>query len=167
MPKVNCQRLIAWRGFTLIETIIYLALFTIIVGGGMVATYQVIEGTVASYNYLVLQEEANFLFRKINWALTGSTVITVNSSALIVSKLISGMYTQLTFAPDGTAITLQRTGAPVALNSDSIFVSNLVFSDIPAAGAKPRGITTSFTLTTAQNGRVATQSFSTTKYLRK
>ena len=52
-------------GFTLIESIIYLSLLVIVVGGGVVAAYQVIQGTEATYNHVILQEEANFLFGKI------------------------------------------------------------------------------------------------------
>src|SRR3989338_5692599 len=74
-------------GFTLLETLIYLFLFAIVIGGGMIAAYNIIEGTDAAYNHVVLQEEANFLFRKISWALTGATAIsTPSATSLSVTK---------------------------------------------------------------------------------
>lgn len=151
-------------GFTLIEALLYIALFAIVIGGGMVATYQIIQATDASINQTILQEEANFLLRKVNWALTGATAITVNPSTLQTTKLISDVSTQLTFALTGTNITLRRgSNSPVILNSSSIQAKNLLFSNISGS---PHGVATSFTLTTAQNGRAATQNFKTTKYLR-
>jgi Tfp pilus assembly protein PilV len=112
-------------GFTLIETIIYLVLFIIIIGGGMVATYQVIQGTEASYNHVVLQEEANFLLRKIQWALTGATVVSATSSSLVASK---PNVAQLTFDVTGGNVRLQReSNTPVILNSSTIAVSNVSF----------------------------------------
>lgn len=155
-------------GFTLLETIIYIALFTIIIGGGMVAAYQIIQATDANYNHIVLQQEANFLFRKISWALTGATINTANTSQLVTTKVIATTPVQLTLAAAGNDMTLQRDSAsPVILNSASIVISNLLFTDIPAASGRPRGLETSFTLATNQNGRPATQDFSFTKYMRQ
>src|SRR3989344_8757434 len=136
-------------GFTLLETLIYLLLFTIVIGGGMVATYNVIESTAAGRNQIILQEEANFLFRKIDWALTGSIINSVGGSTLVIYK---NSNTHI-LTQSGSNLTIDGS----FLNSGSILVSNLVFADIPANGAKPRGIKTSFTLTTSQSGRPETQ----------
>src|SRR5262245_42467784 len=58
-------------GFTLIEVLVYLALFTILVGGAVLAAYNVIESNGRNQTLAVLQQESNFLTGKINWALTG------------------------------------------------------------------------------------------------
>jgi type II secretory pathway pseudopilin PulG len=147
------------RGFTLIETIIYLALFALVVGGGMVAVYQIISSTDATNNKVILQEEANFLLRKIDNTLTGAVAVSVSSSppTLVVTK--SGPQT---FASPSNDLTLNSK----VLTSGSIKVSNLTFERIPGSGGRPDMVVTSFTLTTNQNGRASTQNFSTTKYLR-
>lgn len=143
-------------GFTLIEVIIYIALFAIVVGGGMVATYQIISGTDAGTNHVILQEEANFLLHKIDWAMTGATSFSsLPSSSLIISKSGSTFKFDLDLNKN---IRLNST----ILNSSSIVVSNLSFTS-----PDTNGVTTTFTLTTAQNGRTTTQNFSTTKYLRQ
>jgi len=158
----------AQAGFTLIETILYLALFAIVIGGGMAAAYNIIQTTDANSNHVILQEEANFLFRKIDWALTGVTAITANTSTLVTTKPISGVSTQLTFALSVNTITLQRgTGTAVVLNSASIAVSALSFTKTAGGNGKPDSVTAAFSLITAQNGRGASQDFSLTKYLRK
>ena len=154
------------RGFTLIEVVIYLALFTIIIGGGMVSTYSIIESTNAGSNQVTLQEEANFLLRKVDWALIGASSVSVIISppTLIVTK--TGLPTLL-FDLNSSNLRLTRGGAsPVILNSSNTKVSNLSFTHI-TGGGKPDAITTTFTLTTAQNGRNTSQIFTTTKYLRK
>ena len=52
------------KGFTLIETMIYTALFSIIIGGGIVSAYQIITSTQGSSNQLISEQEADFLMRK-------------------------------------------------------------------------------------------------------
>ena len=65
------------KGFTLIETLIYIALFTILVGTAFATAYQLIQGTDILNTKTVNQEEVNFVLRKINWAL--GDVSTINN----------------------------------------------------------------------------------------
>lgn len=164
-------------GFTLIETLVYIVLFAIVIGGGMTATYQIIQATDANYNHVILQDEANFLFRKIDWALIGIIGITtppntIPTNNLVVNKTVNNTPATLTFEThdsDSTCpinyLCLKQSSA-VPLNSSSLAFSNPLFTRTIVSG-KPDSITASFTLTTAQNGRPATQNFSITKYLRK
>lgn len=156
------------KGFTLLESIIYIALFSIVIGGGMVATYQIIESSQASYNHVILQEEANFLFRKIDWALTGSLIATpavlAQANNLVVTKDIDGTSTQLEFilSANTNNLFLKRGLAdPNILNSSNLIVNSISFEQNPE-----KTIITNISLTTFQNGRVASQNFSMTKYIR-
>lgn len=156
------------KGFTLIESIIYIALFAIIIGGGMVGTYHIIQATDASYNHIILQEEANFLFRKIDWALTGATAVTTNSpNTVVIFKPISKVSTQFIFDEIGDSLTMQKNyNTPIILNSGSIAVSKTSFKKTSGLNGKPDKITADFTLTTVQAGRPVSQYFYFTKYLR-
>ncbi len=156
------------QGFTLIETLIYLALFAIVIGGGMIAVYQIIQSTDATNNKVIVQEEANFLLRKINWALTGATAVSVPSGTnLLVTKPISGTNVVLSFNLTGSNLTLQRDSGTVAvLNSSSLKISAVSFTKTSVSG-QPDAIIAAFTLTSALNGRNDTENFTTTKYLRK
>ena len=181
MLNVKCRQ----SGFTLIETIIYLFLFAIVIGGGMVAAYQIIEGTNATYNHVILQEEANLLFRKIDWALTGlDGASSINTpSTCTPSPCTSSSNTDLIITKDGTSHSFCLVGTNLflqlnsgcsasspGLNSSSTAVSLTpsipLFERIVTPG-KPNAIKTSFTLTTIQGGKPATQDFSFTKYLRR
>lgn len=154
-------------GMTLIEIVIYSALFSIIIGGGMIATYEIISSTDNGANRVVLQEEANFLLRKISWALTGATNINIISTTRLQVTKSSSTYT---FNLCGTNLTIESgagktcSSSPIILNSSSIKVSSSnLFSPTTSNG----GLITDFTLTTVQNGKNVSQSFSTTKFLRQ
>jgi len=159
------------KGFTLIETLVYIALFAIVIGGGMIATYQIIQATDADTNHTILQEEANFLLRKIDWALTNSSTIAIVGNTLTVTEpLLPPEQNRLVFDLDSGNLRLRRFDDATnvmfssnSLNSINLAVSNLSF--VSLSGAK--GVKAAFTLTTAQNGRLATEDFSTTKYLRQ
>ncbi len=144
-------------GFTLIESLIYIALFAIVIGGGMIATYQIIESSAALTNHSVLQEEANFLFRKVSWVVTGATSMSNSSSSLTVTKSINGIPTSFTFNYASPNLKLQG----ITLNSSSISIPNLTFQKTSLGN----GIVVNFTLTTVQNGRNISQDFSYTKYI--
>jgi len=150
------------NGFTLIETIIYIALFAIIIGGGLATTLQIIEATNAAQNHVILQNEANFIFRKLDWAMTGATGIYPNDPDNNELQVAKDSTSLLFDASDNSNITLNGTG----LNSSSIQISNVEFKKFQTTG-EPDSITVTFTMTTNQNGKSATEDFSYTKYLRQ
>jgi hypothetical protein len=155
------------KGFTILEMVIYIALFSIIIGGGMTAAYQIIGGGYADTNHVILQEEANFLMRKIDWAVSDNAA-SVTGSRLEVTKN-SQPYTfnycnskELTIEK-GTGKNCSNN--PTLLNPISIIVTKTGATPIfQQTGSK---IVVSFTLTTKQNGRNSSEDFTTTKFLRK
>ncbi len=154
------------KGFTLIETLIYITLFTIVIGGGMVAAYQIIQAANASQNYIALQEEANFLLRKIDWTMSGVTQIcSISTNKLAVTKsypTVCTIYSESILTITQNSITLASgNGISVPLNSSSIIISDASFI---SAG---NGVTAKFTMTSSIDGRNISESFSTTKYLRQ
>ena len=132
------------NGFTLIETLIYIALFTIIIGGAMVAVYQIIESTNRTNERVVIQEDVNFLLRKLYWALTGASAVSATATTLTVTKGGSNLVFELT----GDDLTLDTK----PLNSSFVKVE-------PVAGivftydSGERKVTTVFTI----NGRQVDQ----------
>ena len=157
------------QGFTLIEALIYLALFAVIIGGISMVAYALVESTGSSQTRISIQEEAGFLLGKLDWALTGAQTITVTASTLTVNKYNFGGSNPLIFDLNAGKVRLKTaSAAAVNLNNDDITVSVLSFTDIPAAAGKPQGVTASFTVQKpSPRGEVISQSFVTTKYLRQ
>ena len=78
------------NGFTLIETIVYLALFSIMMGGAIVALFNLFESSGRELTHIMLQEEGNFIIAKINWAISGAQSVNQPSgygSLLSVNKV--------------------------------------------------------------------------------
>jgi type II secretory pathway pseudopilin PulG len=151
------------RGFTLIETLLYIALFALVMGGFMVATYQVIASTTRTQEKVQVQEEGDFLLHKIDWALTGASVIELPAVGATgdVLKVQNGGVT-LEFGLASGHLQLKRdSGAFANLNSDNVTVTDLNFShsDIDGVGGKPGNVAAGF--------RVEGQYFETLKYLRQ
>ncbi|MEK7642423.1 MAG: prepilin-type N-terminal cleavage/methylation domain-containing protein [Patescibacteria group bacterium] len=148
-------------GFTLIEVIIYIALFTVLMGSAFVTAYQLLQGSDVLNQKTINQEEVNFVLHKINRAL--NSIATINNPA-------SGYSNSLTITKyDGTVVDIKLnankielrdgiSGAYLPITTDNVKVTTLQFQYLPPVGTSPAGITASTTI----NGFVA----STTKYIR-
>ncbi len=146
------------KGFTVIEVIIYIALFSLLIGTAFTAAYQLIDGSGKLSTKNTTQEEGNFVMRKLDWALTGVATITTpasgNSSTLVVTKY------------DGDVITIQKNGTALEIKESTngnIFIplttSNVVVSSLDFAYQSLGGITTTVII----DGTT----FTSTKYFRK
>jgi len=60
------------NGFTLIEVIIYLALFSILMAGFLTAAFTLVESSGTDTTDSMVQAEGGYLLTKINWALAHS-----------------------------------------------------------------------------------------------
>ena len=156
------------NGFTLIEVIIYLALFGILMAGVMAAVYAIVEGGGRSQSKILIQEEGNFLLGKFNWALSGASNISV---AILPPSLSITKYdytlNPLVFDVGGSELRLRQGGGEANnLNSDDVALTSLNFQDIPKLNGKPEGLNISFTLASlTYAGAVESQNFEMTKYL--
>lgn len=155
------------RGFTLIEVIIYITLFSLILGSAFVIAYQLIEGSSKLSTKSTVQAEGNFVLRKLNWALTGldpdsAPVISGSacSQTLSVDKTDPSVDTvdiRLNEIDGVKYIEIQENEEGFnPITTINVLVSCLKFS--PISGT-PAGITASFEI----NG----SPFSITKYVRQ
>jgi len=159
------------QGFTLIETLIYLGLFTIIMVGVVAVAYSTFEANGRLQTKTLIQEEGDFLLAKLNWALTGATAATVVSLPSLPSLTLTRANnpTQVVFDKNGNFLEIKRNGSPTGdnLNNSDVQITNLNF--IPTGGGTSvESITAGFSLQTkTPNGQTYSQDFQTTKYLRK
>jgi type II secretory pathway pseudopilin PulG len=161
----------AQSGFTLLETLIYLALYSIIISGALAAIYSIFESSAHNQAQAMVQEEGSFLIGKIDWAL--SNTASVQSPASTGTDLAITKF-------DGTSVDINRNGqnmqyaenagSPQTLNNSNIGVTDLQFvhAKATADGINPESIQATVTVAaTSSDGRVFSRSFTTMKYLRK
>lgn len=152
------------RGFTLIETVIYTALFSVIIGLTVGAVYQIIEGSGNLQKNIIADSEALFLTRKIEWALSGVSVVNSPTSGLTGTSLsvdkINYAQNPIVFDLDSNNLRVKKgLASPVILNSVNVTISDLQFEHLAKGLYRPAAIKTAF--------KVNGEPFSTTIYLRK
>jgi type II secretory pathway pseudopilin PulG len=147
MNKANMS---SSKGFTLIEILVYMGLFAIIIGGGMVAVYQIIESTNKTTEKVIIQEDANFMLRKLDWALTGATEVTATPTTLTVTNY----ETSLVFNLASDNMTLNSA----QLNSSFVDVAQVSGVNVFTYDSTAKKVDVIFTV----NG----QRFDQTRYLR-
>lgn len=160
------------RGFTLIELSLYMALFSILIGGVVVSVYNIMESKNRDETQTELVEEGGFLLGKMRWLLSG--VDTINAPALNTSGTTLSVITLNTSSGEPIIIrisnqkmTLQTgTNAVEQLNTDTVWISNAIFTynsigqDTPAESIKAN-----FTINArTPSGTVVSQNFSETYY---
>ena len=152
------------RGFTLIEILIYMAIMSITIGASLTAVFNLLEGSGKLNSTARIEEEANFIFKKLEWAFGDASAIlnpAAGSSGQSVSVTKTGFdENPIVFGLSSGNITMQTGGGQEnALNSESIEVNALTFQHIASDGEKPEGLRSSFTL----NGK----EYATLIYLRQ
>lgn len=155
------------RGFTLIETSIYIALFGLLMTGAVVAAYNLLEGSSRAQTRTMLQEEGAFVHGKIEWALRGADTVSTPASNAVAASLTVSTY-------DGTTITIDRAGtdmrldegsAPQVLNTSAVGVTKLLFAHTLASGngTHPETVQFSFEVQAlTRNGMLLSERFPTT-----
>ncbi len=127
------------NGFTLIETVLYIALFVLIMASIVLATYNMIASTDKSQYRSLIHNEGQFVVRKFNVMLDNASSVAVSGSTLTI-HYSNG-------SPDGT---IDLNGGKIRvngeiLNGDIAPVISLNFVATPStAGARPVEIQMAF-----------------------
>ncbi len=135
-------------GTTLIEVLIYILLMGFIIGGSLAAVYQLLEGSRSMSSKTVAEQEADFIVRKIAWALNGATAInsptpsSPSGTVLSVDKLGFSNPVVINLI-DGQVHLKRGSAAALPINGEQVVVSSLSF-DFSRVGASSDSITASF-----------------------
>lgn len=179
-------------GFTLVETMIYVALFAIIMSGAIVSIYGIIGSSARNQTKAMAEEEGSFLLGKIDWALTGvvigSGTSSVSQPAVTAGNSASGDTLALKKSDDGTTLIsvvldldasgknfeiARDGGAAETLNNSNVWITCPPAGCFAHTAGSGDGITyesvsADFTVNTlTSEGLSYSQEFSTIKYLRK
>ena len=149
-------------GFTLIETIIYIAILAFLITGGVISAFYIIEASEKNKTGIVINTEANFLLKKIDWVLAGA--LSINSPAAGLSGAAFSVNLDSPTNPTvidlaGGKARISEGGSTQELTSDRVKIENLLFLHIAPAGLKPPAIRARFNIDGNQ--------FEIIKYLRK
>ncbi len=146
------------KGFTLIETLIYIALFTILIGAGFSTAFGLIQSGESLGNKNITNSELDFVLRKIDWAMNGVETINIPNFGTPISSVLSVTKydgTTIQIRKNATSTEINENGNWIPLTSANVEVEALGFQYI---SGEPNGVIA----TTTINKISAT----TTKYIR-
>jgi len=133
------------QGFTLIETVIYIWLFSMLMTGVMMTAWQLVGGNAALERKVIIVEEGNFILRKFSWAMAGARTISFPYANGLSVVRHDGL--QVDFCLDGGEANIRVGGVGVIpacvdpeftpLTTPNVVVSTFQFSDLPG---NPRGV---------------------------
>lgn len=113
-------------GFTLLETIIYCALFSVLMTGALVTTYTLMSSSAHIDLRTTSIAEATFINQKFAWAVSGSEdIIKVDDSTLHIIRPDLGLESPLIFYFYDEKLYLGRnTSTPQVISGESSKISN-------------------------------------------
>ena len=155
------------KGFTLLEVIIYLALFAMLMAGALTASFDLVESGGRDATNAQLAEEGNFVLAKVRWVLDGSTVTapTVGSIGSILSvQKVEG------YDGAGNPMVVPITLDPATLESGRISISSVTFyhAESTGTGINPESVGVRFALSArSSTGVVISQTFFGTSSIQK
>ncbi|MGC9602180.1 MAG: prepilin-type N-terminal cleavage/methylation domain-containing protein [Minisyncoccia bacterium] len=155
-------------GFTLIEVIMYLALFSILMAGSLSAAFALCESSGHERTRALLLEEGNFIIAKTEWELSGAELVTDpsvgNSGATLSIERVSG------YDNTGAPVTNAVVFDPSTLVGGGVSLASVRFYHAADSGigANPESVGISFTLAMrTEQGALMSQSFFSTTTLKK
>jgi len=139
------------RGFSLLDTLIYAVLFSLVMLGTLTILFGILNSRSQNRSQSNLWFEGDFLMRKVTWALTGIQAINepapgATSSRLSVSKANYAANPIVFDLADGIMRIKKGVSPPLALNDSNSLVSSLVFERIPASGTIPEAVNVTISL---------------------
>ncbi len=138
------------RGFTILETVIYIALFSLLMTGIIVTVYELLEGGMNNREAVAIQEEGGFINRKLSWALSGATFVDVDpdGKSLTITRPDLGGQSPLVFSEDVGEMRIARgsLGVPTPLTTSELKVENTEISIIPPHAGMPTRVSVHYTI---------------------
>lgn len=158
-----------WKGFTLLEVAIYIALLSLIIGGSLAAAFGLLQGESKAGGHDTIESEGGFVIAKFDAAMGQIIATSTPSKANPYTATLDIMTNEgrLQMCLAGGSIYLRRAGSGgvcgdasyEALTTGNVTVSALHFGYLSATGAAPDGLQASTTI-----GGIT---FTATHYLRK
>ena len=161
-------------GFSLIETLIYITLFTTVIVFVIASFYQLIDSQNRNRARIETETEGNFVMQKISWALNSLQTINQPAVGATSTTLSVNRYNfaqnPLVFDIASSVVRLSRAALePIPLTSSNVRVGQLLFAHVSSTATQPEAV--QITLNLSSNitdlNKQASNTITTTIYLRK
>ena len=144
----GCSR----KGFTLLETILYIGLFSILITGLLLSVYPLLTGSDKISTRALSAADTAFIIRKINTVLASATsaniispIVGTSSSTLSVTSTAALITNTHTFTEDGNYLMYKvKSRDAVPINTDRIPVKKFFVKHVASVDGVPRYIEYSF-----------------------
>jgi type II secretory pathway pseudopilin PulG len=131
------------RGFSLIETIIYVALLGFMMSGAVITAYQVTRSSFVVSEKDTIQGEGNFVLRKLEHAFVGAANVWDSSGTLVIDPYPAGPGDYITLSVSGDTVFIKRgAGSAVELTTDNVSAE----FDFTVHAGPPKGVTATTTI---------------------
>ena len=164
-------------GFTLMETVIYIGLFSIITSFVLVVFFQIVGSQNQHRDRVEVDSEANFMMQKMLWALTGATAINqpavgATGTTLSVTKynysqnpIVFDLYA----SPRNNLRIAKASSTPVLLGNGRVYINQLTFNHLAAVQNTPEAVQITLAVVSSDIERpvVASTTLVNTIYLRQ
>jgi prepilin-type N-terminal cleavage/methylation domain-containing protein len=126
-------------GFTLIETLVYIAIFSIFIGSLVSFLNLMTTSRINNQITLEINNQGNDLIRIITQSIRNADSInspSISNTSSSLELLTSNPTTSTTvFSESGGILYMtEGTESPIALNNNNVNISNLVFSNLSRSG---------------------------------
>ncbi len=154
-------------GFTLVELILVIALFSIIMGAILNFFIATLSGRVKAAAHMEVQEQARFVGDRLAYEIRRSTKIeavsvfgtnlAATSTGTLSLDMVDSSRTPTVFSvASGILYMKQGTSAAVALTSNDVSVTNLTFTNLSLSNGRSKHILVNFTLSKPDPAGIAT-----------
>ena len=138
------------RGFTLVEILIYTAIFVLLVGGITAFTSSLQSSRLRAQIMFEVNDQGNSIVRTISRSIRNaqsinSPTIGDSASSLSLSNINSSIDPVIFSQSDGVLYITEGAGDPIALSNNKVKVTNLTFTNL-SRNSTPGVIRFRFTL---------------------
>ena len=131
------------------ETIIYIALFGLLMIGVLTGVYNLLFASEGDINAMRIQQEGMFLNSKINWALSNASSVSVSpgGDTLTITRPDLGVQSPITISVTEGNMTLARAGnAALQLNNERLKVEDALFIYTESVNGRPASVSVNYKL---------------------
>lgn len=134
-------------GFTMIETLLYIAIISVIVTSFVLYGWNIIQGGAKSSHQEEVSSTARYVSQRIKYEIRNASAInSVSATEISLAEIDSAKNPTVISFATGQITVKQGTGATVAINPSSTNISSFVFTNYSSGDSKTKNVQFAFTI---------------------